>query len=618
MAYTQKKWSLAPLYPGYESAELQNAFDMIEEQVTSFEGVRGKLNPEISAEQFMQIVRASEETLRIANKLYSFAGLSFTADTQDQAAQSLQNRAMQFLAEIENRTMFFNLWWKEVDETNARRLMDAAGDYRYYLEALRLFKPHTLTEAEEKIVNIKNVTGSNALINLYDAITNRYTFKMRVGGKEKEMTAAELQSFRYSTDPKVRAESYQEQFRVYGNDGVILGQMYQTRARDWHNENIDMRKFTSPIAARNLNNDIPNEAVDALLNTARKNVKIFQRYFNLKAKHVGMKKLRRYDIYAPVARSKKTYEFDTAADMVLEAFSAFDPKVAELAKRVFDEDRIDSEIRKGKRGGAFCWSVLPEMTPWVLVNYQGTGREVATLAHELGHAIHSMLAAGHNTFSFHSSLPLAETASTFAEMMLIDKMLAEETDESVRRDILFKQMDDAYATILRQSYFALFEKQAHEMVQKNASVDELCAAYMENLKEQFGDSVELSDEFKWEWVGIPHIYHTPFYVYAYAFGQLLVLSLYQQFKAEGESFKPKYLKILSAGGSEAPEKILTEAGVDIRSAKFWQGGFDVLEKLVSELEQLPADKPKVKKAVVKKAAKPVKKGGKKKEVRRKK
>ena len=618
MAYTQKKWSLAPLYPGYESAELQNAFDMIEEQVTSFEGVRGKLNPEISAEQFMQIVRASEETLRIANKLYSFAGLSFTADTQDQAAQSLQNRAMQFLAEIENRTMFFNLWWKEVDETNARRLMDAAGDYRYYLEALRLFKPHTLTEAEEKIVNIKNVTGSNALINLYDAITNRYTFKMRVGGKEKEMTAAELQSFRYSTDPKVRAESYQEQFRVYGNDGVILGQMYQTRARDWHNENIDMRKFTSPIAARNLNNDIPNEAVDALLNTARKNVKIFQRYFNLKAKHVGMKKLRRYDIYAPVARSKKTYEFDTAADMVLEAFSAFDPKVAELAKRVFDEDRIDSEIRKGKRGGAFCWSVLPEMTPWVLVNYQGTGREVATLAHELGHAIHSMLAAGHNTFSFQSSLPLAETASTFAEMMLIDKMLAEETDESVRRDILFKQMDDAYATILRQSYFALFEKQAHEMVQKNASVDELCAAYLENLKEQFGDSVELSDEFKWEWVGIPHIYHTPFYVYAYAFGQLLVLSLYQQFKAEGESFKPKYLKILSAGGSEAPEKILTEAGVDIRSAKFWQGGFDVLEKLVSELEQLPADKPKVKKAVVKKAAKPVKKGGKKKEVRRKK
>ncbi|WP_345105906.1 M3 family metallopeptidase [Candidatus Villigracilis vicinus] len=214
-----------------------------------------------------------------------------------------------------------------------------------------------------------------------------------------------------------------------------------------------------------------------------------------------------------------------------------------------------------------------------------------------------MLAEHHSTYTFHSSLPLAETASTFAEMVLIDKLLSEEKDESVRRDILFKQMDDAYATIMRQSYFALFEKTAHELTQKNASVDDLANAYLENLKEQFGDSLELSDEFKWEWVGIPHIYQTPFYVYAYAFGQLLVYALYQQFKAEGESFKPKYLKILSAGGSEAPEKILSEAGINIRDPKFWQGGFDVLEKLVSELEKLPVEK----KPAARKAAKPAKK-----------
>lgn len=586
MAYKLSKWDLSPLYSGYDSPELQNSFDQVEEQVTSFEGVRGKLAPDISSEQLLEIVKASEETTRIIGKLYAFAGLSFTADTQDQAAQSLQSRVLQFAAEIENRTLFFSLWWKELDDVNAKRLLDAAGDYRYYLEAMRLYKPHTLSEAEEKILNIKNVTGSNALINLYDSITNRYTFKMRADGKTKEVTAAELQTLRYSSDPKDRAKSYQEQFRVYGNDGPILGQMYQTRLRDWHNENINLRKFKSAIAARNLSNDIPDEAVEALLNTARKNVGIFQRYFKLKAKHAGMKKLRRYDIYAPVAKSKKSYKFEQAADMVLDAFKGFDPQVAALARRVFDENRLDSEIRKGKRGGAFCWSVLPEMTPWVLMNYQGNAREVATLAHELGHAIHSMLAAHHSTFTFQSSLPLAETASTFAEMVLIDKMLNEEKDESVRRDILFKQMDDAYATILRQSYFALFEKQAHEMVQKNASVDDLCNAYLENLKEQFGDSIELNDEFKWEWVSIPHIYHTPFYVYAYAFGQLLVLALYQQFKAEGESFKPKYLKILSAGGSEAPERILSEAGINIRDAKFWQGGFDVLEKLVSALESL--------------------------------
>ncbi len=586
MAYVQTKWNLADLFPGFDSPELEAAFDQVEEQVTSFEGVRGKLKSEMETDQFLEIVRTSEAISRTVNKMYSFAGLAFAADTQDQAAQTLQSRIDQFAAEMQNRTLFFSLWWKEVDDTNAKRLMDASGDYRYYLEEIRHFKPHTLSEPEEKIVNLKNVTGVNALNTLYDSITNRYTFKFEADGKIKELTEGELQAYRYSTDPDERARSYQEQFRVFGADGPILGQMYQTIVRDWHTENLSLRKFSNPIAARNLSNDIPDEAVDALLDVARKNVKIFQRYFKLKAKFVGMEKLRRYDIYAPVSKSQKQFDFDKAAQMVFESFSAFEPRLAELARRVFDQNHLDSEIRKGKTGGAFCWSIVPEMTPYVLLNYQNRARDVAVMAHELGHAIHSMLAEHHTAFTFHSSLPLAETASTFGEMMLTDKLLAEETDESVRRDLLFKQMDDSYATIIRQSYFAMFEKQAHEMILKNASVDEISAAYFETLKEQFGDSLELSDEFKWEWVSIPHIYHTPFYVYAYAFGQLLVLSLYQQFKIEGDSFKPKYLKILSTGGSEAPATILSGAGIDIRSTKFWQGGFDVLEKLVGELEKL--------------------------------
>jgi oligoendopeptidase F len=396
-----------------------------------------------------------------------------------------------------------------------------------------------------------------------------------------------LQPYIQGPDPDLRARAYQELYRVYGEEGPILGQMYQTRARDWHNENITMRKFSTPMSVRNLANDVPDEAVNALLDVTKKNSKIFQRYFKMKAKHLGMSKLRRYDIYAPVAKSDKAFEFGEAARMVLESFSAFEPRVGELAQRVFDQDHLDSEVRKGKQGGAFCASINPEITPYVLMSFTGRARDVATLAHELGHAIHAMLASHHSTFTFHSSLPLAETASTFGEMMLTEKLLAEETNEAVRRDILFKQMDDAFATILRQVYFAIFERDAHELVvKKNASTDELCALYMENLKEEFGEAVELSEEFKWEWVSIPHIYHTPFYVYAYAFGQLLVFSLYQQFKQEGETFKPKYLKILSAGGSEAPERILAEAGIDIRSPKFWQGGFDVLSRMVDELEKL--------------------------------
>ena len=588
MAYTLTKWNLGELYPGFDSPDLQVAFDNVEEQVMSFEGIRGKLQPDLDANLFIEFVRASEAIARTINKIFAFTGLSFASNTQDQIAQTYMARVQQFAAEMQNRTLFFSLWWKELDDQNAERLMNSADSYRYYLEEMRHFKPHTLSEAEEKVINLKDVTGSSALVTLYDAITNRYVFKLEVDGEIKDLTRGQLMAYVQGSDPELRAKAYQELYRVYGDDAPILGQMYQTRARDWHNENLDLRKFSSPMSVRNLQNDIPDEAVDALLEVARKNAGIFQRYFKLKARHLGIPsgKLRRYDIYAPIANSDKKFEYDTATQMVFDSFNTFDPQLAEMARRVFDQEHVDSEVRKGKRDGAFCWSVLPDMTPYVLLNYQGRARDVATMAHELGHAIHAMLASHHNTFTFHSSLPLAETASTFGEMMLTDKLLAEEQDESVRRDLLFKQVDDAYATILRQSYFAMFEKQAHAMIQKNASVSDLAAAYMENLKEQFGDAVELSDEFQWEWVSIPHIYHTPFYVYAYAFGQLLVFSLYQQFRTEGEAFKPKYLKILSAGGSQAPAQILGEAGIDIRSRKFWQGGFDVLDKLVGELEKL--------------------------------
>src|SRR5215207_6245644 len=463
MAYALTKWNLNELYPGFDSPDLQAAFDNVEEQVMSFEGIRGKLQPDLDANQFMEFVRASEETARIINKIYAFTGLSFASDTQDQIAQTYMARVQQFAAEMQNRTLFFSLWWKDLDDQNAERLMNSAGDYRYYLEEMRHFKPHTLSEAEEKIINLKDVTGAGALITLYDAITNRYVFKLEVDGETKELTRGQLQAYVQGPNADLRAKAYQEMYRVYGADAPILGQMYQTRARDWHNENIILRKFSSPMSVRNLANDVPDEAVDALMETTKKNSKIFQRYFKMKAKHVDAPsgKLRRYDIYAPVAKSDKAFAYEDAARMVLDSFQAFDPRIGEMAQRVFDQDHLDSEIRKGKRGGPFCASILPEMTPYVLLNYTGNARDVATLAHELGHAIHAMLASHHSTFTFHSSLPLAETASTFGEMMLTEKLLAEETDEAVRRDILFKQMDDAFATILRQVYFALFERDAH-------------------------------------------------------------------------------------------------------------------------------------------------------------
>ena len=586
MSYKQSSWSLNDLFPGMESPELEEAFQTLTDHVASFEKLRPQLKPDISPSNFGEILMDLEGITRMASKLGHFAYLAFAADTQDQRIQALLGRIQQFMAELENRTLFFNLWWKDLDEANVNRLMASSGDFFYYLEKLGKFKPHTLTEPEEKIINLKNVTGSNALVTLYDSITNRYTFKVEVDGETRELTRGELMVLVRQADPGLRARAYQELYRVYGQDGDILGQMYQTIVRDWRNENLSLRHFSSPVAARNLDNDVPNEAVEALLKVVKSNAGIFQRFFHLKAKRLGVEKLRRYDIYAPVVKSDKTYPFEKATEMVLESFSSFAPEFGDKARLVFERNHMDSEVRKGKQSGAFCASVSPDLTPWVKLNYQGHAEDVTTMAHELGHAIHSMMAANHNVFTFHSSLPLAETASTFGEMMLVDRLLATETDENIRYDLLFHQMDDSYATILRQVFFALFEKEAHDMVQNNAAVNDIASAYLQNLRDQFGDSVEISDEFKWEWVSIPHIYHTPFYVYSYAFGQLLVLSLYRQFKIEGDPFKGRYIKMLSTGGAEAPAKICADAGMDIRSEAFWQGGFDVLENLVNELEQM--------------------------------
>ncbi|HNX45855.1 MAG TPA: M3 family oligoendopeptidase [Anaerolineaceae bacterium] len=585
-AYTQSPWSLKDLFNGFDDANIDATYQQMEALITNFEAYRAELQAGIPTERFLVIIHAMETLEKLGYRLYGFAELSFAANTQDQKAQIAIARVQQFIADAENRTLFFSLWWKALDNENASRLLAASGDYRYWLEQIRNFKPYTLSEPEEKVVNIKNVTGNSALNMLYDSITNRYTFKITIAGEEKELTRGELMVLARSDDADLRAQAYQELYRVYGHDAPILGQIYQNLVRDWRNENVSLRGFKSPISVRNQVNDLPDTVIETLLDVSRKNIGIFHRYFQLKAKKLGIEKLRRYDIYAPVSKSDKRFSFQQGIDLTFEAFERFDGKFARLAKRVFDEQHVDSEVRKGKMGGAFCSTLLPELTPWVLLNYQGKADDVSTMAHELGHAIHSMMAENHSLFTQHACLPLAETASTFGEMTLTDLLLERESDPSVKQDLLFRQLDDAFATILRQVYFALFERQAHEMIVKDASVDELSEAYLANLKEEFGNAVDVSDEFKYEWVSIPHIYGTPFYVYAYAFGQLLVFALYQLYKKEGEAFKPKYMRILSAGGSIAPIALLAEAGLDVTMPEFWQGGYDVINEMVNRLEAL--------------------------------
>ncbi len=570
-------------------AAVEESLAQVEEDIAAFEALRDHLSPQMEPHALVSALQRYENITAQLYRLGAYGSLWFSADTLAPDALTFSNRMQQVLTEMQNRMLFFSLWWKGLDDEDAEALLpDPANhpDFRHYLQELRLFKPYMLEEDSEQIINVKDTNGIDALITIYTMLTNRLEFELEVDGEVKRMTRGEAMAYVYSSDPDMRAAAYRSIHSVYKEEAPILAQIYINRVRDWHNENVTLRSFDSPIAVRNLTNDVPLDAVDALLEVARRNAPLFQRYFELKANWLGMEKLRRYDIYAPLAGSSREVPYEDAVELVLDTFKRFDLDFAAKAQRVFDDNHIDSEVRKGKRSGAFCATVLPSITPYVLLNYTNKVRDVATIAHELGHAVHSMMAEHHSLLTQHSSLPLAETASVFAEMVMNDQLLAEEKDPLVRREILAASVDDIYATVMRQAFFVIFEKEAHDAILRNASPQELDRIYLENLQEQFGDSVELPDEFQYEWVSIPHIYHTPFYCYAYSFGQLLVLSLYRRYQQEGNAFKPGYLNMLATGGSARPQQILESAGIDMTDPNFWQAGFDVIRDMIDELEAM--------------------------------
>jgi oligoendopeptidase F len=580
------KWRLHDLIPEPVRPNLEAAFSRLEQALVEFESTRALLNEGISPQDFNLVLTRLEAFTIQKTRLECFAELSFAADTQDPAVLNLRDRIEQTLTESANRTLFFEIWFKALPPERIRKLIEYSGDRHYFIESITRFNPYMLSETEERLINLKDVNGIEALVNLYEMITNQFTFKLMVDGHRKTLNIDQLSDYFSSPSAEMRALAYRQMYRVIKKNSTMLAQMYIHIVRDWHTEAVELRGFASPISAQNLENDLPGEVVDTLLEVCRKNAGLFQRYFKLKARWLGLEKLRRYDIYAPLTPSPKKFSYAEAKSLVLESYHAFSPQLAALAQRVFDEHHIDSEIRSGKRSGAFCLAALPEMTPWVMMSYDGSAYDIATLAHELGHAVHAMLSGRQSVLVHDPSLPLAETASVFAEMQLTDCLLSQEKDPSIRRDLLARAIDDAFVTVMRQAFFAIFEREAHEMINNDCTVEELTGRYLEIVQEQFGDAVDVSEEFQWEWLIVPHLYQSPFYTYAYSFGQLLVLSLYQQYRREGESFVPRYLKILSYGGSDSPMKILGEAGLDVTSPAFWQTGFDVIAGMIAELEEL--------------------------------
>ena len=580
-------WNLDQLYI-MDSQSLQSDISALESQTAHIGRWRLKLAETVpTAPEFEGLIKELESLTHLAHRISGFSSLAFAQNTQDQKAQAFMAKVDELIADMSNELLFFEIWWKELDEKNAAELRKALPDFAYWLERTRAFRPHTLAEDQERVINLKNTTGHDALISLYDSITNRYRYSTASlpGVEAREVTRDELMVHVRSANPAVRAGAYQELYRVFGQDGPILGQVYQTAVRDWRIENIRLRHYGSPIEVRHKANDLSPEAIDALLKVTRERASLFGEFFKLKAKILGLEKFRRYDLYAPLLEDTEVVSFQDGQKEVLAAFEAFSPEFKDLAARIIYEKRFTAAPSPGKQGGAFCYSMLPSDTPWVLMTYNGRRQDLFTMAHELGHGIHSQLAAEHNIFHFHATLPLAETASTFGEMLLADRLRKKADGQREKANLLFHLLDDAYATIGRQAFFAMFEVKAHEMVEKGATVDELAQAYLDNLHEQFGDSVEVGEEFRWEWVSIPHIFHTPFYVYAYSFGQLLVYSLWRQYKKEGASFVPRLTNLLAKGGAAKPELIVAESGLGPLDEKFWHGGFDVIASFLEELKE---------------------------------
>jgi oligoendopeptidase F len=587
------KWNLYDLVDDRSTSTLANLVNDIKKDVKEFEANRQILKANLDTSSFEGLVHKLENITEAISTVNSFAQLKYAADTSSNEAAALVLETEKLSSQISNQVLFFDLWFmKTLDNNNAQRLIDSLPSvYREYLQHKRLVAKYSLNESEEKIINTLEVTGPGALEKIYDRMTNNFEFTVvKKYGKTKRIrifkNKEKLLSLVRSSKAYERESAYKALFNTYENNSGVLGEIYQNLVTQWKDENISIRGFKSPISVRNIYNNIDDTTVETLLSVCKENAHLFHDYFLEKGRLIGMRKLRRYDLYAPISsKNIPRIAYENATRLVLDTFHKFEPRFGQYTERLFKENHIDSEIRNGKTGGAFCYTVSPKRTPYVLLNFDGMMRDVSTMAHEFGHAIHSMFASDKPILVSHAPLPLAETASVFGEMLLNEEIYTK-LNRQKKKIFLAEQIDDIYATVMRQAFFTIFEIEAHDqIVEKGVTIDNISDLYMKNLRTQFGDSIRISEDFKWEWLYIPHFYHTPFYCYAYSFGNLLVLSLYQQFREEGNSFISKYIKILSAGGSEKPETLLKDSGFDITKASFWQQGFDLIKMKIDKLRE---------------------------------
>ncbi|MEA2554617.1 MAG: oligoendopeptidase [Fimbriimonadaceae bacterium] len=585
------RWDLSDLFRGLDDPGIQKSWDDANRRADDFaKAYRGKIDsPTLDPSTFATALKEFESLWQEASKPVVFAHLLFAANTSDAQIGAFLQKQNELSTALSVKMMFFELELQAAPEEAIQRCLKdpALSNYRHYIHVARAFSRHRLSESEEVILEETANTGVRAWERLFDEVTANYTYKLRMpGGETKESTEQEVLALLRNPDRGLRqaaADAFTEgltdlkRVLTLNFNNILLDKAVKDR----------LRKHPYPEHSRHLANELDKDTVDLVIRLCRANYGLVERFYKVKREILGLPELTHIDRYAPLFETKEHVDWDRAKRIVLDSFSTFSHEMSERAEEFFDKSWIDAEPRKGKTGGAFCSYMTPDTHPVILQSYLNKMDDVMTLAHELGHGVHASLSRAQTYFNYHGTLPLAELASTFGEMLVFERLVGE-ADLRDKLALYASKVEGVFATVFRQAAMFRFEQRCHEERRAKGELawERISEIWHEEIQAMFGSSVHLGEQHRCWWSYIGHFVGSPFYVYAYSFGELLVLSLYQMAKQQGPAFADKYIELLKAGGSLSPAELMAMVGVDLKSEAFWHGGFDAMEKLVAEFERL--------------------------------
>jgi oligoendopeptidase F len=581
------RWDLSELAPESDEEFTLKLHKAVEAAVAFGHKYRGKVST-LEPVALLSAILEYEKLQSDALKPQYYAHLIFAEDSTSESARKLSQEAAEAGNLLSRELLFFDIEIMDITEERFELLKndDRLANYCHYISSIRKFRPHTLAEREEQLLKLKDLTGCTAFTRLFDELSASFRFSMEIDGEEKEYTGEELLGYLHHPDRELRERAFSIFLEKHGEQSLVYSTIFNTIALD-HAKEMELRSYSHPMQSTNIGNELPDETVENLMQVSEANYPLAQEYFHLKAGLLGIGKLKNTDIYAPLGESPEKYSFNDAKDMVIKAYSGFNGEYGQIIESLLSGGRVDVHPRAGKSGGAFCMGISPDIRPYMLLNHTGNLRDVATLAHELGHALHFTLSGKQSLINYHAPLPLAETASVFGEMLLTRMMLDAESDKKVKISLLCAKIEDIIATTFRQIVLTRFEEKLHLERSSGLLTDtRICELWLEENGKLFGNAVDMIDAYRWGWSYISHFIHTRFYCYSYTFAELLVLALYRQYQLKGADFIPGYSKILSSGGSLSPADTAALAGVDITRPEFWQNGYDILKGLVEELKEL--------------------------------